>query len=471
MKRIAFILILCLSLSSSVYAYSRKGELLSIEKIDTRSHAPAVQLSILLRGFKNIPVDESSFSVYEDGIIVEKMSVKKVKAMNGFVFLIVSIDSSKSISSKSLGDIKKSARNLVESAKDTFKIGIWKFDDDVYFLKDFSSKREDLLKTIDSIVRQGTKTFLYNAIYDGIEKIAVEEGSGKGIVVFTDGKDEGSGITLDDVVALAKEKRIAVSFVTLKKGNETASINRIARRTGGFVYMIDEINSGKRIINQLENAGEDRYLIEYRGQSSDLKTRQLELIFKKGDQKDRVSAQIDYPDLMGQYSLSQYFLPAGLILLCILILLSLFFYMRKVKTKNTPVLASSTPKVISPVIDDFLDDYTGRQIDTDERSQSSRGWLLEKEGAETGKKFPIFWESVTIGTNQTNGIVVHDKTVSLMHVRIRRIKKSFFIIDLASDNGTFLNGKKLLRVKRLSDWDEIRIGNTFFIFRTIKGRV
>lgn len=126
---------------------------------------------------------------------------------------------------------------------------------------------------------------------------------------------------------------------------------------------------------------------------------------------------------------------------------------------------------MQPVINDFFDDYSYRRVDTDEMSQSSRGWLLEKEGAEIGKKFPIFWDSVTIGTSSSNGIVVNDITVSLMHVRIRRIKKSFFIIDLASDNGTFLNGRKLLRVKKLSDWDEIRIGNTIFIFRTIKGRV
>jgi hypothetical protein len=471
MKRITYILIICLSIASSMHASSRKGDILSIETIDTRSHAPEVQLSILIKGFKNTTVDESNFAVYEDSISAEKISVKKDKGKNGFVFLIVSIDSSKSISAKALGDIKQSAKNLVESAQDFYKIGVCNFDDEVYFLKDFSSKREDLLKTIDSIVRHGSKTLLYNAIYDGIEKLAAEEGVGKGIVVFTDGKDEGSGMTIDDVVGLAKEKRIAVSFVTLKKGKDNSFIDRIAKRTGGIVYFADEKNSGKKIIEQLENAGEDRYLIEYRGKSSDSKTRLLELSFKKSDQRERVSTQIEYPDRSEQCTFSKYLLPAVFILLCVIVLVLLFFFMRKMKTKNMVGKESTVAKARPPVMDDFLDDYSYRKLDNDERFQSSRGWLLEKDGPEIGKKFPIFWDSVTIGTNPSNGIVIHDKTVSLMHVRIRRVKKNFFIVDLASDNGTFLNGRKLLRVKKLSDWDEIRVGNTVFIFRTLKGRV
>jgi len=38
---------------------------------------------------------------------------------------------------------------------------------------------------------------------------------------------------------------------------------------------------------------------------------------------------------------------------------------------------------------------------------------------------------------------------------------------MASDGGTFLNGKKLLRPKKLFDWDEIQIGTTVLIFRVV----
>jgi len=44
----------------------------------------------------------------------------------------------------------------------------------------------------------------------------------------------------------------------------------------------------------------------------------------------------------------------------------------------------------------------------------------------------------------------------------------YYLFDLISDTGTFLNSKKILRPRLLHDWDEIRMGNTSFIFRGLK---
>jgi hypothetical protein len=98
----------------------------------------------------------------------------------------------------------------------------------------------------------------------------------------------------------------------------------------------------------------------------------------------------------------------------------------------------------------------------------AKSWLVEKDGPEAGKKFPIFWEEITIGRDEENGIVVADEAVSLKHAKIKRIRNAYFLFDLVSENGTYLNDKKLLRPKPLYDWDEIRIGRTLFIFRGSK---
>jgi len=98
----------------------------------------------------------------------------------------------------------------------------------------------------------------------------------------------------------------------------------------------------------------------------------------------------------------------------------------------------------------------------------AKAWLVQKDGPEAGKKFPMYWEEVTIGRDEENAIVIRDDAVSLKHARIREIKGAYYLFDLASDNGTFLNGKKLLRPRPLYDWDEIRMGRTLFIFRGSK---
>ncbi len=100
----------------------------------------------------------------------------------------------------------------------------------------------------------------------------------------------------------------------------------------------------------------------------------------------------------------------------------------------------------------------------------SRAWLLQKDGPETGKKFPIFWEELTLGRDEENTIVIKDDAVSPKHARIKRVRDTYLLFDLISENGTLLNGKKLLRPRPLHDWDEIRIGRTILIFRGSKIR-
>ena len=122
-------------------------------------------------------------------------------------------------------------------------------------------------------------------------------------------------------------------------------------------------------------------------------------------------------------------------------------------------------------------------IDTDEQERISkqdtfslknpdyaytRAWLVQKDGPEIGKKFPIYWDEVTLGRDEQNTIVIKDTAVSPSHSKIKRIKDTYMLFDLVSDNGTFLNGNKLLRPKGLYDWDEIKIGRTLFLFRGSK---
>jgi pSer/pThr/pTyr-binding forkhead associated (FHA) protein len=75
---------------------------------------------------------------------------------------------------------------------------------------------------------------------------------------------------------------------------------------------------------------------------------------------------------------------------------------------------------------------------------------------------------VTIGRGNENIVQINDEYLSGKHARIRRIEGGYYLYDLVSDSGTYLNGKKLLRPRLLHDWDEIRAGKTVFIFRGVR---
>ena len=75
-------------------------------------------------------------------------------------------------------------------------------------------------------------------------------------------------------------------------------------------------------------------------------------------------------------------------------------------------------------------------------------------------------ENATIGRSKKCDIYINDKYLSKEHARIFFDKDKFFIEDLNSTNGTFVNGKEILSAHpvKLKDNDKISFGDVSFIF-------
>lgn len=73
-------------------------------------------------------------------------------------------------------------------------------------------------------------------------------------------------------------------------------------------------------------------------------------------------------------------------------------------------------------------------------------------------------DELTLGRSSSNNIVIKDPYISKNHFKIIKDEENFFIEDLNSSNGTYLNGDKLEDVAILKNNDVIRIGEIEFIF-------
>jgi len=91
--------------------------------------------------------------------------------------------------------------------------------------------------------------------------------------------------------------------------------------------------------------------------------------------------------------------------------------------------------------------------------------VYEKKAPGIGNKHVLIIPEMVIGSDHQCDLVLQDDSVSPRHAKIKYINGSYYLFDLISDEGIFLNGKKLLRPKALYDWDEITMGNTLLIFR------
>ncbi len=77
---------------------------------------------------------------------------------------------------------------------------------------------------------------------------------------------------------------------------------------------------------------------------------------------------------------------------------------------------------------------------------------------------PLVDEQYSVGRAADNQIVLEGSLISRRHGQIRKNGDRFFISDLGSHNGIFVNGQKIDEAP-LKDNDEIRIGNYVLVYR------
>ena len=90
-------------------------------------------------------------------------------------------------------------------------------------------------------------------------------------------------------------------------------------------------------------------------------------------------------------------------------------------------------------------------------SNLSPAAFLYRSGEERNFPFPDR-PQVRVGFDRTNDVAVPFEGVSRRHARISFDGKAYWIEDLGSSNGTFLNGRRLVRKQRLAHLDVVTLG-------------
>lgn len=88
--------------------------------------------------------------------------------------------------------------------------------------------------------------------------------------------------------------------------------------------------------------------------------------------------------------------------------------------------------------------------------------LVIQSGPDGGKTYPITKDRVLIG-RKTADLILNDPEVSGSHAALEIVGNTYFLRDLRSTNGTYLNGTKVAEAQ-LKHLDEIALGKCTLIF-------
>ncbi len=91
-------------------------------------------------------------------------------------------------------------------------------------------------------------------------------------------------------------------------------------------------------------------------------------------------------------------------------------------------------------------------------------FLVRQAGPKAGANYQLDNPLLVIGRMEDNDIAINDTRVSRRHAHIRRDDFRYYVEDLGSTNGTWLNGARLAAPTQLRDGDQIQIADVILVF-------
>ena len=93
--------------------------------------------------------------------------------------------------------------------------------------------------------------------------------------------------------------------------------------------------------------------------------------------------------------------------------------------------------------------------------------VLESPALDDGDIFQLDTQPLTVGRGTNNDLALAgDEYASGRHARFERRRDGVWLEDIGSTNGTFVNGIRLTRERRLAPGDVVRIGETDLRFES-----
>jgi len=233
-------------------------------KFDDNADVAAVQVTVTVTDdsghfISGLPRD--AFHVFEDGV---PQAVTNFAAEDVPLELISAVDISGSMA-PAMPKLKKAVKDFLTALPAKAPVTLLGFNDIIFTLARKTTDPAERVKALDPLSAWGA-TALYDVIIEGINTLGKQIGR-KSLVVLSDGEDQGSHATIDDV-----ERRLESSDVTLYmigQGRGTSVdrlkkvMERLAAPTGGRAFTTDSIDELHVAFDELLDELSHQYLLGY----------------------------------------------------------------------------------------------------------------------------------------------------------------------------------------------------------------
>lgn len=212
----------------------------------------------------NLP--QNAFQVFENGV---QQHIKIFKREDVPVSMGLIIDNSGSMRDKR-AKVEAAALALVKDSNPQDEVFIVNFNDEAFLDKDFTNDINQLKDGLTKIDSRGG-TAMRDAIRMSIDHLKEKAKKDKKVlVVVTDGNDNSSVISLENLVRASQQSEVLIYTVGLLNEEEHREAKRakralesLAEATGGQAYFPKELSEVDRIADQVAHDIRNQYIIAY----------------------------------------------------------------------------------------------------------------------------------------------------------------------------------------------------------------
>lgn len=253
----------------------------TINQVDLAT-CPTVTAFVSVTDQNSFPIDGltiNDFTVLEDNASVGSLSdTDQVDVVTKPISIALVMDYSSSMTDIDEAEMESSAIDIVNRLAVDDEVEIIKFDKTVHIEQTFTTNKTDLVTAINSDLNN-TGTALYDAIQQAVDDTVLRSNDRKAVIVITDGNDNNSTETLNDIIADASSKVIPVFVVALGNNIDLVDLGMITSGTSAELYESDVAQNLDTIIEQQlsEVLFTDQYVLVYTSLNTGSGTHTLEV--------------------------------------------------------------------------------------------------------------------------------------------------------------------------------------------------
>ncbi len=143
--------------------------------------------------------------------------------------VVIAIDTSRSLSTSDLATIQADVSSILDQMPADTPLGLIAFNDTAEWLAPVPSSRDTFNSALYSMAPAGSFTVFHDALFLAVRQLP----NGGVILVATDGRDENSATTVDDVARLCDENHTRILSAGVGRGIDERALRRFAMLSNG----------------------------------------------------------------------------------------------------------------------------------------------------------------------------------------------------------------------------------------------